>query len=177
MWNRNIFFHKNNTLTTQIQQCNIFFSLSARALKYFFSKSQNPKMERYVFFWGHWSRPLYILIMMPILDPISDYCLTESSLSPNFWRIIQAKTYTPFQTVVTKNMPHARHKIKNRIPIVRTSPCIYRKLSPHVTVVFISSIGTVYKCSWNITDVAFKQSTIDESIISSLLDEERFFFI
>jgi hypothetical protein len=26
MWNRNIFFHKNNTLTTQIQQRNIFFS-------------------------------------------------------------------------------------------------------------------------------------------------------
>ena len=26
MWNRNTFFHKNNTLTTQIQQCNIFFS-------------------------------------------------------------------------------------------------------------------------------------------------------
>jgi hypothetical protein len=40
---------------------------------------------------------------MPILDPISDCCLTKSSLSPNFLRKIQAKTYTPFQTVVTKN--------------------------------------------------------------------------
>jgi hypothetical protein len=55
---------------------------------------------------------------MPILDPISNCFLTKSSLSPNFWRIIQAKTYTPFQTVVTKSMPHARHKTKNRIPIV-----------------------------------------------------------
>ena len=27
---------------------------------------------------------------------------------------LQAKTYTPFQTVVTKRMPHARHKIKNQ---------------------------------------------------------------
>jgi hypothetical protein len=88
-------------------------------------------------------RPLYILILMLILDPISDCCLTKSSLTPNFLRIIQAKTYTPFQTVVTKSMPHARHKIKNRIPIVKTSPCIYRMLSPHVTVFFISSFGTV----------------------------------
>ena len=57
MWNKNTFFHKNNTLTTQIQQCNIFFSnwwqhnfffsynekiyisfRSARALKKFFSR-------------------------------------------------------------------------------------------------------------------------------------------
>jgi hypothetical protein len=30
-------------------------------------------------------RPLYILILMPILNPISDRCLTKSSLSPNFY--------------------------------------------------------------------------------------------
>jgi hypothetical protein len=43
------------------------------------------------------------------------FTLTKSSLSPNFLRKIQAKTYTPFQTVVTKSMPHARHKIKNSL--------------------------------------------------------------
>ena len=60
MWNRNTFFHKNNTLTTQIQQRNIlflavdgihffsatmqnyFFFRSARALKYFFPKIPAP---------------------------------------------------------------------------------------------------------------------------------------
>ena len=51
-------------------------------------------------------RPLYMLILMPNLDPISDCCLTKASLSPNFLRIIHAKTYTPLQKVVTKRIPH-----------------------------------------------------------------------
>ena len=96
MWNRNIFFHKNNTLTTQIQQCNIFFSLSARALKYFFSKSQNPKMERYVFFWGHWSpTPLhtdYDANFRPHLRLLSNWILFK----PQFLKNNPSKNLYPF---------------------------------------------------------------------------------
>ena len=64
MWNRNTFFHKSNTLATQIQQHNIFFSSrwrhkfffnynakskffrSARALKYFFQKNPRPPPDK-----------------------------------------------------------------------------------------------------------------------------------
>ena len=124
-----------------------FFFRSVRALKnYFFNSTGLPyKMVRYVFFWATEPRPLYILILMPMLDPISDCCLTKSSLSPNFLRIIQAKTYTPFQTVVTKSMPHARHKIKNRIPIVRTSPWIrsYPPRNSHFHFVIRHSIAEI----------------------------------
>jgi hypothetical protein len=42
MWNRNTFFHKNNTLTTQIQQRNIFF-LASDSINFFFS--YNAKSE------------------------------------------------------------------------------------------------------------------------------------
>jgi hypothetical protein len=54
-----------------------------------------------------------------------------ASLSPNFWKIIQAKTYTPFQPFVIKRLPHARHIINNRTPIVRTSPCIWVIIKIH----------------------------------------------
>ena len=64
-WNRNTVFHKNNTLTTQIQQRNIFFSSrwqhkfllsynaksikkiwSARALTIFFPKKSQPPPDK-----------------------------------------------------------------------------------------------------------------------------------
>jgi hypothetical protein len=99
----------------------IFDYLSGTCLAYgvYFLSQLSEKGYRFLFglFFKNWGlgtcsygaaepRPLYILILKPILDPISDCCLTKSSLSPNFWRIIQAKTYTPFQTVVTKSIPN-----------------------------------------------------------------------
>jgi len=44
MWNRNTFFHKNNTLTTQIQQRNIFFSSRWRH-KFFSSYNAKSKTK------------------------------------------------------------------------------------------------------------------------------------
>jgi hypothetical protein len=41
MWNINTFFHKNNILTTQIQQRNIFFFLAGDSIIFFLATMQN----------------------------------------------------------------------------------------------------------------------------------------